>query len=693
MQAPELLQELVVVFGVAVVVVLALSRLRLPTIAGLIAAGALIGPRGLGWVRDTWRLEALAEIGVGLLLFGIGLEFSLERLRRLWKVLTLGGGLQVALTLLAVVAVSVALGFSPRRGVFFGFLVALSSTAIVLRALAERQETDAPHGRLIVGALIFQDLCVVPMMLAIPLLAGREAGVGAMAWVLAKAVLLVVATVVFGRVVVPRFLEVVAGTRRRELFLLAVLGLFAGITWLTTLAGLSLALGAFMAGVALADSDYGYQALADMLPLRETFASLFFISIGMLFDVRVILTHPVVVATLLAGVLVGKAVLGGVGALVMRFPLRVAVMAGVGLAQIGEFSFVLANAGWQVGLLNGEERNLFVCMSVLTMAVTPVALIFAPRLAAGVAHLRPLEVLFGAHGPHRLEPEHEELSGHFIVAGLGTAGRMVVRALRASQLPHVVIELDPHVVAEARRRGEVMYYGDITSPEILERAGIHRAHALVLLISDPEGSQRAVSAARRLSPDVPILVKVPRLRDIGDLRERGASDIVAGEFETALEAVTRVLQSAGVAEEAMDELLAALRHEGVPEHGPVTGPRRMLGTMGGMRRGTATACSHLHLLRHDVMPRTSGCEACLALHLRWHNLRMCLTCGHVGCGDSSFGRHAAKHYEATGHPLMCSLEPGEHWGWCYIDAIEIDPRPPPPVEPSRPAREPESLLH
>ncbi|WNG40612.1 sodium:proton exchanger [Archangium violaceum] len=691
MQTPELLQELVVVFGVAVAVVLALSRLRLPTIAGLIAAGALIGPSGFDWVHDTWHLEALAQIGVALLLFGIGLEFSLERLRRLWKVLTLGGGIQVALTLLAVVGVAGVLGFPARQGVFLGFLVALSSTAIVLRVLAERQETDAPHGRLIVGALIFQDLCVVPMMLVIPLLAGQEVGAAGVAWVLTKAALLVVATVVFGRVVVPSLLAVVAGTRRRELFLLAVLGLGAGITWLASLAGLSLALGAFMAGVALADSDYGYQALADMLPLRETFASLFFISIGMLFDVRVVLEHPLLVTGLVVGVLVSKSVLGGVGALVMRFPLRVAVLAGVGLAQIGEFSFVLANEGLSAGLLSAEERDLFVCMSVLTMAVTPVALSFGPRLAAGMAHLRPLEVLFGAHGPHRLEPEHKALSDHFIVAGLGTAGRMVVRALRASQLPHVVIELDPHVVAEARRRGEVMYYGDITSPEILERAGIHRARALVLLISDPEGSQRAVSAARRLSPDVPILVKVPRLRDIGDLHERGASDIVAGEFETALEAVTRVLHAGGVAEEVMNALLAALRHEGVPEHGPVSGPRRMLGTMGGLRHGTATTCVHLDLLRQDVLPRTSGCEECLVQHLRWHNLRMCLICGHVGCCDASFGRHAMRHFEATGHPLMRSFEPGEHWGWCYVDAIEIDPTPPPPMAPTRPSLEPEPV--
>ncbi len=666
MEAPAVLQELVIIFGVAVGVVLALSHVRLPTIAGLIAAGALIGPSGLGWVGDTGHIQVLAEIGVVLLLFGIGLEFSLERLRRLWKVLALGGGLQVGLTTLATLGFALALGQSVERGIFFGFLVALSSTAVVLRALTDRRETDAPHGRLIIGALIFQDLCVVPMMLAIPPLAGREAGAGAIAWALGKAALLVVATVVLGRTVIPRLLQDVAHTRRREVFILAVVALCVGIAYLTSLVGLSLALGAFLAGVALADSDYGHQALADVLPLRDTLASFFFISVGMLFDVRVLMARPWVVGGLVLGVLVGKAVLGAASALVMRFPPRVAVLAGVGLAQIGEFSFVLAQVGAQVGLLSGAERDLFVSMSVLTLLVTPLALNMGPRLAAGAAHLKRLEALLGAHGPHHLEHTHgDSLSGHFIVAGLGTAGRLVVNALRAHRLPHVVIDLDPDVVIEARRRGEALYYGDITSAEILEKAGIHRARALVLLLDDPVGAKRAVSVARKLSADLPILVRVARMQDMGGLREVGASDIFTAELETALEAVTRVLQAAEVKPEAVRQVLDMLRKEGVP--GPETASRR------GRRRRRAAGltCAHVDQVR-DVRPRTEGCAECLAAGGRWVHLHLCLSCGHVGCCEESPGRHAVAHFRETGHPLSRSFAGREDRAWCHVDAAEVE---------------------
>jgi CPA2 family monovalent cation:H+ antiporter-2 len=580
MEVPAVLQELVVVLGVAVAVVLALSHLRLPTIAGLIAAGALIGPSGLGWVHDAARITVLAEIGVVLLLFSIGLEFSLVRLKRLWRVLLLGGGLQVGLTTLAVTAGALALGLPAARGVFFGFLVALSSTAIVLRALTDRHEVDAPHGRLIIGALIFQDLCVVPMMLAVPLLAGQRAGLGAIAWALGKAVLLVVATVVLGRTVVPRFLKDVAATRRREVFILAVLGLCVGIAWVSSLAGLSLALGAFLAGIALADGDYGHQALADVLPLRETLSSFFFISVGMLLDVRVLVERPLLVGALVVGVVVVKALAGAVSSMVMRFPPWVAVLAGLGLAQIGEFSFVLAHAGAQAGLLSAEEQRLFITMSVLTMLVTPLVLHFGPRLAAGASHLKRLEALIGAHGPHHLEGTHSDgMRDHFIIGGLGTAGRMVTRALRESEVPHVCIDLDPEVVADARRQGEALYYGDITSPEILEKAGLPRARALVLLLDDPLGAARAVAAARRLHADVPILVRVHRLRDIADLRELGASEVMAGELETALEAVSRVLKSADLSEDSVARLLDTLRREHpngkpLPRMPAVDGPGR-----------------------------------------------------------------------------------------------------------------------
>jgi CPA2 family monovalent cation:H+ antiporter-2 len=362
--------------------------------------------------------------------------------------------------------------------------------------------------------------------------------------------------------VVPRFLKDVAATRRREVFILAVLGLCVGIAWVSSLAGLSLALGAFLAGIALADGDYGHQALADVLPLRETLSSFFFISVGMLLDVRVLVERPLLVGALVVGVVLVKALAGAVSSMVMRFPPWVAVLAGLGLAQIGEFSFVLAHAGAQAGLLSAEEQRLFITMSVLTMLVTPLALHFGPRLAAGASHLKRLEALIGAHGPHHLEGTHSDgMRDHFIIAGLGTAGRLVTRALRESRVPHVCIDLDPEVVADARKQGEALYYGDITSTEILEKAGLHRARALVLLLDDPLGAARAVAAARRLHADVPIMVRVHRLRDIADLRELGASEVLAGELETALEAVSRVLKSADLSEDSVAKLLDTLRRE------------------------------------------------------------------------------------------------------------------------------------
>lgn len=583
MHPPAFLRELVVVFGVAVVVVLVLTRFRLPTIAGFIVAGAVIGPTGLSLARDTDTIEALAEVGVALLLFTIGLEFSLARIRRLWRLLALGGGLQVGLTIAVVLTIAVAAGEPVAHGLFFGFLVAMSSSAIVLRALAERQETDAPHGRLIVGALVFQDLCVVPLMLLVPMLAGRGGSAADFALVLGKALVLVVGTVVLGRVVVPRLMALVASTRRRELFVLAVLLVVSGVAWLTSLAGLSLALGAFLAGIALADSEYGHQAMSDILPFRETLTSLFFISVGMLFDFHLVVSKPLVLLLFVAGVLVGKSLIAALAALVMRFPPRVAVLAGIGLAQIGEFSFVLANAGRDAGLIDAAQQRLFVAMSVLTMIVTPIASRLAPHIAAGASRLRRLTQILGAPEVDESQPLEVPLAGHVIVAGYGVAGRQLGHALRVCGIPHFIVDINAETVRRARTRGENVYYGDITSAEILDLSGIHRARELVILINDPEAARRTTSVARRAAPDLPIVVRTKYVLDMEDLRRLGATDVIAEEFETAVEVVARVLRAAGVPRNVIEERIEHMRHQGLGIERRVTVARRMLGEVHELR--------------------------------------------------------------------------------------------------------------
>src|SRR3954470_23789685 len=349
------LDELAIVTALAVAVTVLLARIRLPTVAGLLAAGALLGPFGIRLVSSVHAIEVLAEVGVVLLLFSIGLEFSLARLRDILRQVALGGALQVGLTTGVTTGVAVLLGQPLGRGVFYGFAFALSSTAIVLRALSERRELDAPHGKFIVGTLIFQDLCVVPMVLIVPLLgAGGTAGHAAasIGLALGKAVVVVVGTIVVARFVVPKILGWVDASRSREVFLLAILALCIGTAWLTSIVGLSLALGAFLGGMVVADTEYSHRAMGDILPLRDAFVSIFFVSLGMLFDVRVVVSHPLLVFGLLAGFLFAKGLLATLAAMAMRFPSRVAWLAGVGLAQFGEFGFVLARLAQSSGVVD-----------------------------------------------------------------------------------------------------------------------------------------------------------------------------------------------------------------------------------------------------------------------------------------------------------------------------------------------------
>jgi CPA2 family monovalent cation:H+ antiporter-2 len=537
----HILQDLVVIFAAALAVVLLLSRVRLPTIAGFIVAGALLGPSGLGWVKDSEEIEQLAEIGVVLLLFTIGLEFSIKELRRLGRVLVVGGILQVGLTTIAVASLAVLSGLDTTKGVFVGFVVALSSTAIVLKGLAERGETDAPHGRLIVGVLLFQDICVVPMILLAPLLAGEGDGVLPLLRVLLTGAAVVVVTFVLARLAVPRLLRVVAGTGGRDVFILAIVLMCAGIAWLTSLLGLSLALGAFLAGVVLADSEYGHQAFADMLPLREIFTSLFFVSMGMLLDLRVVAESPGTVLVLVGAVLGGKALLATLAGLAARFPLQVALLGGVALSQIGEFSFVLVNVGHRLGLLDAGEMRHLIAASVITMVVTPFALRFGPHVAAGAARLRAIDRLFG-RGREELTRIPGRLSGHVVVLGYGVGGEMMAEVLRSAAAPFVVLDINAERVREARLHGEPVYYGDVTRPEILQRAHVPDARYVVVLLNDPSATLRAVRATRRLASDVPIAARARYVADVPTLLQAGATEAVAQEFEASLEVIRRVMK-------------------------------------------------------------------------------------------------------------------------------------------------------
>lgn len=557
----SILRDLVVIFAVGVVVVAMLRRIGVPSIAGFIVAGILVGPHASRLISDAHQVETLAEIGVVLLLFGIGLELSLERLRRLWRPILIGGALQVGITILATLALAGVLGRPVLAGgtVFLGFLVAVSSTAIVLRGLEARGELDAPSGRFTLGILVFQDLCVVPMMLVIPLLSGGMQSAGTAVIALLKATAVVAGVLIAARVIVPRVLHWAARTRQRDLFVLTVLLVCIGTAWAVSSAGVSLALGAFLAGLVVAGSQYRHQALSDLIPLREVLASLFFVSVGMLLDPLGLLRNAGPVLGIFAAIVIGKfSIVLAVG-LLMRLPLRVCVLAAVALAQVGEFSFVLTRAAQGTGLLEGALATNLSAAVILSMLATPFLLALGPHIAAAALRIRPFTRLLETRTPvgslESEKPHHD----HVIIAGYGIAGQELANSLTQCGIPYIVLDLNADNVQEVARAGGSAYYGDVTSTDVLAHLGAAQARELVLVINDSGAVERGVRAARRIAPKLPILVRAPYVADIESLLNSGATDVVPAELEAAAEITRRVLARHEIDPAIIDEHVARIR--------------------------------------------------------------------------------------------------------------------------------------
>jgi CPA2 family monovalent cation:H+ antiporter-2 len=574
-----LLDELAIVAALAVAVTVLLARFKLPTVAGLLLAGGLLGPFGLRLVSSVDAIEVLAEVGVVLLLFSIGLEFSLARLRDIMRQVALGGFIQVGLTTAVTVAVASALGQPLGRGIFYGFAFALSSTAIVLRALAERRELDAPHGKFIVGTLIFQDLCVVPMVLIVPLL-GAAGPVGdaavSIGLALGKAALVVVGTVLVARFVVPKILGWVDASRSREVFLLAILALCIGTAWLTSMVGLSLALGAFLGGMVVADTEYSHRAMGDILPLRDAFVSVFFVSLGMLFDIRVVFAHPLLVGGLLAGFLLAKGLLATLAAMAMRFPSRVAWLAGVGLAQFGEFGFVLARLAQSNKVVDDAAVSPLLAAGIASMFLTPLFVRAAPHITAGERLLAPLERLIGVRSIDEAD-ETRKLENHVIIVGFGVAGLLAARSLTAAAAPFLVLELNADNVRRGKELGLPVYYGDATSEEALGHAHLAEARLVVLLMNDQQAAQRVVDMVRRVAPSVPVLMRTRYLAEREGLMRMGARDVVAEEVEGAVEVIARLLRTIEMPRNVIDETIQGIRSETQTSERKQTVPRPQLG--------------------------------------------------------------------------------------------------------------------
>jgi len=557
-----LLEDLLVLLLASVPIAFIFHRLRLPTIVGFMITGIVIGPHALGLIKDVQAIEVLAEIGVALLLFTIGLEFSLRRMLEMKRLVLLGGGLQVILTTLLVTGIANLLGRSLNQAVFFGFLFALSSTAIVLKSYIDRAEIDAPHGRAGVGILLAQDLSIVPMMLMIPILSGREGTSPAkIALTLGIAVAAIAIIIFAARTIVPYLLYHIVRLRSPEVFIISVVLMSLGTSWLTLQAGLSLALGAFIAGIVLSESEYSHQIVADILPFRDVFNSLFFISIGMLLSVSALAIDVFTVLAWVAALTLGKALLVLAVMRLLRYSLRVATMTALGLAQVGEFSFILAKAGLPQGLLSESDYQRFLAASILSMIATPFLIKAAPRIGYALQSLFAPGSLFEPTVTG-FDPQELEMRGHVIIVGYGLNGRNLAKVLRSTGVPYLVMELNAEAVREARDAGELIVYGDATRKEVLHHIRLEHARILVLAISDPIASRHTVSLTREMNPDIHIIVRTRYMSEISDLRVLGANEVIPEEFETSIEIFSRVLREYGIARHVIQRQIAAIRREG-----------------------------------------------------------------------------------------------------------------------------------
>jgi K+:H+ antiporter len=587
MPGHSLLPELVLTYAIALVFILVLSRARVPPIVAFIIAGAVAGPTGIGIVKTEEDVNLLADLGIVLLLFTVGLEFSLNEIQRIWKAVVFGGTLQIAGTAAVLMLVLFLAVHEPWRvSLFIGLFVALSSTAIVLRELSARNQLDAPHGRLMVGVLLFQDLAIVGLLLLVPILSGKTALSG-VPFVLLRAAAAIGAVAVVSRLVLPILFRLVAQSGRREAFPLAVLLASIGTAWFSSLLGISMALGAFLGGLILAEGEFSHQAHAEIRPLRDILAGLFFVSLGMLADFHAIVQQlPVVLAVTLVLVVV-KAVAAGGALWAVATPLRVAATAGIGLAQVGEFSFILGRSGLDVGLLSQRQWQVLLSASIATMILTPALVAIAPGIGTWLSEKTKR---FVAELP---ESARAPMSDHVVILGFGVGGRLLGRALRQLEMPYVILDMNGATVRQMRAEGESIYFGDATNEDALRGAGVERARAVVAVLSDPYASLRAVAAIRAQNANVPIIVRTRYTSEAATLLRLGATVAVAEELEASLEVVAQTFARLDVPGNVIEVLLDGFRRDSSGIR-PVRAPSQPLDTLPSAISKTPVATHRMH---------------------------------------------------------------------------------------------------
>ncbi len=557
-----LLPDIIIILGLAIAVQLLTTRLKIPPIIGFLITGFIAGPYGLGLVTEIAQVEMLAEVGVILLLFTIGIEFSLSDLVKIRKIVLIGGGFQVFATIGAIWFIGKQFGFSDAFSLTMGILAATSSTAILLKTLQERNEINSSHGRNALGVLIFQDIIVVPLMLIIPFLAGGEGDIGSsLLWLLLKGIGIVTVALLAAKYVMPYILFQVARSRSRELFILSIVAICFVIAGATAELGLSLGLGAFLAGLVISESEYSHQAMAGVLPLKDLFTSIFFVSIGMLLDMSFVFANPLLVLGTTVSVLVIKSIIIAMMGFILRQPIRTIITTAIILSQIGEFGFVLASVAFGENLLSTEYYQLFLATAVITMMITPLLISYGPAIGRKLGAKLDTIDSKRSHGISN-DDVTPELRDHLIIVGYGVNGRNLSRAARYGSIPYIILEMNPDTVKAERAKGEPIHFGDATHEPVLEFVGIDRARVMVIAISDPIASRTITAIVKEHNPGIYLIVRTRLLSELNPLYRLGADEVIPEEFETSIEIFTRVLYKYLIPRQEIAKLTDDIRSSG-----------------------------------------------------------------------------------------------------------------------------------
>jgi len=548
------IRDIVIILLVSLPIIFLFRKLEIPSLVGFLLAGMIIGPFGFKLIKSVDEIEVIAEIGVILLMFTIGLEVSFTQINRIKKYFIIAGGLQFIITSILACVIFIISGLPFNQSIFLGFLVALSSTVIVMKLLSDRNELESPHGKISVSIALFQDLMIVPLFLILPILSVDkeinpiDALIKIFIAFATTAILLLTA-----KYFMPPIVHQIARLKMREAFTVGVILFILGTAYITHLAGLSFAIGAFIAGLILAESDYNHQILSEILPLRDAFNSIFFVSVGLLLNIQFVYFNPLLISGITISTFLFKFLIILLIVLALKYPLRIAILCGIALGQIGEFSFVLAQAGTKFGLINSDIYSSFLASSIFTMILTPILFQLEPWITKQSTKLKA--------SIEEADNFVKKLSAHVIIAGYGLNGKNLARVLRETGIQYIVVELNPDTVRLEKQNGEKIIYGDISREEIIKIAGIDRANVIVYAISDPLITKISLKIAKSLNPHIYALVRTRYINEVDELKKLGADEVIPEEFETALQIFRKVLEKYHIPLNVIMQQVTLLRQE------------------------------------------------------------------------------------------------------------------------------------